>query len=173
MLNKRKANWQAIEQQCKPSRDDVNDPYAFYDLPKSLQVNLVTWCLRYHRQENINHSYTSYTLKHIFSDFTKKYVNNGQFKGAMLIAGFRVHDLESLNWKFNISKSEIRKDLEILKQDKSIIDETRRKIYELSKPENKEIREQLEAETKRIDSIYRQGYNDCLKKYGISEVSNG
>ena len=172
-MNKRKANWEAIEQFCKPGNDEMNDPYSFYDLPKSLQVNLVTWCLRYHRQDKINHDHTSYGLKHIFSDFTRVYVTNGQFKGAMLVAGFRVHDMSERNWKFNVNKREINMDKELLKKEKPMLDEIRKNLYELSKPENKEIRAHIENEIEKRHKIYMQGFNDCKKQYGISEVEYG
>ncbi|MDU6094507.1 hypothetical protein ACXXH6_05650 [Staphylococcus epidermidis] len=36
------------------------------------------------------------------------YVTNGQFKGAMLKAGFDVKDKTQLNWHFNVSEKSIK-----------------------------------------------------------------
>lgn len=36
------------------------------------------------------------------------YVTNGQFKGAMLKAGFDVKDKIQLNWHFNVSEKSIK-----------------------------------------------------------------
>ena len=33
------------------------------------------------------------------------YLMNGQFKGAMLLSGFKAKDAEDLNWVFNISEN--------------------------------------------------------------------
>ena len=60
---------------------------------------------------------TSYGLKHVFGrryrkvlsgTFESSYVTNGQFKGAMLKAGFDVKDKTQLNWHFNVSEKSIK-----------------------------------------------------------------
>lgn len=40
--------------------------------------------------------YDSYKLKHFYSS----YIENGQFKGAMLAAGYSVVEPSRINWKF-------------------------------------------------------------------------
>ncbi len=51
--------------------------------------------------KRINPHMTSYGLKHHF-EHEGFYVTNGQFKGAMLLAGYTPDDIQALNWCFPI-----------------------------------------------------------------------
>ena len=55
--------------------------------------------------QSFNTRKTSYGLKHIFEKSEQGfYVENDDFKSAMVECGFRVKDKNALNWVFNISQ---------------------------------------------------------------------
>ena len=83
---------------------DVNDPRAFDELSKEEQAILLSWIKRnFIMIETFNVKHSSYDLKHVFEN-EGVYITNGQFKGAMLKAGFSVKDMKADNWNFNISQ---------------------------------------------------------------------
>lgn len=87
-----------------------NKPEHFSELTANQQEQLVSWCLQLEKIKSFNSVRTSYGLKHDFQYSPNGfYVTNGQFKGAMLKAGFSVKDTNSLNWIFNISKKSLKK----------------------------------------------------------------
>ena len=86
----------------------TNDDYSqFENLSVEQQNEVLEWI-----KQNLvpiksfNPKHDSYELKHLvrFSDGKRPYLTNGQFKGAMLRAGYRVQDMKAQNWKFNISE---------------------------------------------------------------------
>lgn len=86
----------------------TNDDYSqFENLSVEKQNEVLEWI-----KQNLvpiksfNPKHDSYELKHLvrFSDGKRPYLTNGQFKGAMLRAGYRVQDMNAQNWKFNISE---------------------------------------------------------------------
>lgn len=87
--------------------DEGNDWRAFNALPMDRQEILLLWI-----QQNLapiksfNHKHTSYGLKHWIDlgPNQDSYFTNGQFKGAMLKAGYQVENRNALNWVFNISE---------------------------------------------------------------------
>ena len=84
--------------------DDIERPCQFLDLDSSIQSFVLKWCKEYFiPTKTFNEKYTSYGLKHILQDQNNTYLTNGQFKGAMVLSGFKVKDIEELNWVFNIS----------------------------------------------------------------------
>jgi predicted alpha/beta hydrolase family esterase len=90
--------------------DYHDDPIRFLELESWKQAHLVNWILqRLVPGTKINTSRSSYSLKHYFSDdIDGFYINNGAFKGAMLISGFSVKNESSQNWYFNITKSSMK-----------------------------------------------------------------
>src|SRR6266702_740786 len=46
--------------------------------------------------------HNSYDLKHYFERQTEIYTTNGQFKGAMLVAGYLPENIKELNWHYRI-----------------------------------------------------------------------
>lgn len=83
-----------------------DNPDNFNKLNIEKQTKLLNWI-----SENLtpiksfNEDRTSYGLKHIFEAAPGGfYTDNGEFKGAMLKAGFNVMDVNMQNWYFNISK---------------------------------------------------------------------
>lgn len=53
-----------------------------------------------------NARHTSYGLKHLvtFESDKDSYFTNGEFKGAMLQAGYKVRNKKTQNWVFNVSE---------------------------------------------------------------------
>jgi len=90
-------------------RKKYDDPKKFLELSSMKQTQLVNWILNnFDPGKTINHSRSSYGLKHYFSnDVNGFYICNGAFKGAMMIAGFHVYDDQAQNWYFNIKQSSI------------------------------------------------------------------
>lgn len=83
---------------------NANDPQSFGELTNDEQELLLSWIRdNFISTTTFNVQKNSYHLKHIFEE-DAFYVTNGQFKGAMLKAGFRVKNPESDYWCFNISK---------------------------------------------------------------------
>lgn len=88
---------------------EFDSPLAFLDLEEYKQSALYEWCNSLEKVQKINKRHTSYGLKHIFAKDNKGfYAYNGAFKGAMLLAGFKVADETELNWRFNISEKSVK-----------------------------------------------------------------
>jgi predicted HTH transcriptional regulator len=85
--------------------NELDRPADFMNLDDETRQRVITWCKKYFIQsDSYNHDNTSYGLKHVFEEDTGIYLTNGQFKGAMLLSGFKNEKNEQLNWYFNISK---------------------------------------------------------------------
>lgn len=84
----------------------VNSPSDFLKLSNKKQEALVNYCLvAFVPSDYTLKSHTSYGMKHVFEGSpTGFYVSNGQFKGAMLIAGFVPVNPHELNWIYKIDK---------------------------------------------------------------------
>ena len=74
--------------------------------------------------KTVNHSHTSYGLKHIMENDIDLYVTNSQFKEAMLICGYEPHDPSRLNWNFRTS----RRSPAFVRKDKGWRERIRRRI---------------------------------------------
>ena len=94
----------------KYGRDQLkqaNDPLIFQKLSPEDQQKLVSYCIQsFKHRKTPNNRWSSYGLKHLFEDEEPGgfYVYNGQFKGAMLIAGFIPEAAGELNWIYCISQ---------------------------------------------------------------------
>lgn len=77
---------------------------AFLELSKAERKNLLAFIeASYRIRYNTNTKHTSYGLKHHYERWILgDYVTNEQFKGAMLISGYKVRDTSELNWNFNV-----------------------------------------------------------------------
>jgi hypothetical protein len=85
---------------------DPNSVERYEELTFEEKTILATWIAANLRYVRTGHSYSSYGLKHVFSDSEKGfYICNGQFKGAMLAAGFQP-DVEGINWGFRLGVPE-------------------------------------------------------------------
>lgn len=94
-----------------------DDPEHYKELSDSRKLALKDFCKSFERIKGFNLHNSSYGLKHIFENLYRKElhgeqfgsrISNGQFKGAMLEAGFEVKDKQAQNWHFNISKRSIK-----------------------------------------------------------------
>ncbi|MGZ1600115.1 hypothetical protein ACXQA1_07075 [Staphylococcus argenteus] len=96
---------------------DVNQPEHFDELNEDKKCALMEFCNSLDKIKSFNTRHSSYGLKHVFeaeyreeleNTFEGSYITNGQFKGAMLKAGFDVKDKTQLNWHFNLSERSIK-----------------------------------------------------------------
>ena len=87
-----------------------NDYRHFYELPKDRQEKLLKWI-----RENLikdtkfNHRHTSYSIK-TFVDLgsdESSWFSNGEFKGAMLEAGFKYKAIDCADWIFNVHEASL------------------------------------------------------------------
>ncbi len=97
--------------------NQLDQPEEFEKLNQVKKDALLEFCYSINKIKTFNARRSSYGLKHVFerkyrealSDtFESSYVTNGQFKGAMLEAGFDVKDKSRLNWHFNASEKSIK-----------------------------------------------------------------
>ena len=82
-------------------------PEAFDALPLERQQRLLDWIAdNLSPIQGFNSRHTSYGLKHLvkFDNDEDPYSTNGEFKGAMLKAGYKVQTESALNWVFNVSE---------------------------------------------------------------------
>ena len=84
----------------------LNNPEMFGKMPKNQQLQLLKWIENNLIQRNtINMDISSYGLKHIFENSKDGfYITNGEFKGAMLMSGYKIKNPNDINWYFNISQ---------------------------------------------------------------------
>lgn len=87
---------------------DYNNPKEYNDLTERQQTILKIWiaeCLNPFQTKSHLPHWSSYSLKHRFEYSNYGfYVTNGQFKGAMLAAGFNPKEENTLNWTFRLGK---------------------------------------------------------------------
>jgi len=84
-----------------------NNPLEYEELNEYQKATLQDWiaeCVIPHKAKTFNPFHTSYGLKHQFEYNSGIYITNGQFKGAMLTAGFEPRSYNDLNWVFKIGK---------------------------------------------------------------------
>ena len=82
-------------------------PELFDALPQERQELLLGWIYNnLTPSKSFNHMHTSYGMKAYVCDENgnRVFTFNGEFKGAMLKAGFKVQDPDALNWVFNVSE---------------------------------------------------------------------
>ncbi len=100
---------------------DFNKPDDFNNLHEVQKQYLLDFCYSLEKTQSFNMMHNSYSLKHkyekLYRDKLAQHnstssISNGQFKGAMLKAGFKVKDETRLNWNFNVNKKSI-KELEV------------------------------------------------------------
>lgn len=83
----------------------LNNPELFEKMSKTQQKALLKWINEnLSPRKTINTNIRSYRLKHFFEESEGGfYMTNGEFKGAMLIAGYKINNPNDINWYFNIS----------------------------------------------------------------------
>lgn len=98
-----------MESKLIPPASPLQDsPEAFELLPPDLQKRILQWILKnLYPIKSFNTGRSSYNIKDLVildGDEHKTYLTNGEFKGAMLRAGYKVQDPTKKNWVFNVSK---------------------------------------------------------------------
>jgi len=93
-------SWKKLKSKIeRKNNSGLNAPDEFYKLDKSTQQKLLDWInSNLTERKYFNRKITSYGLKHMLPF----YVTNGEFKGAMLEAGYKVLDKTEMNWNFNV-----------------------------------------------------------------------
>lgn len=84
----------------KPRRHPENQPSAHEELSEDAKEALQAWIAVAVKPAKTVGPSNSYIMKHDFESAGGFYVTNGQFKGAMLIAGYEPVDRTELNWRF-------------------------------------------------------------------------
>lgn len=79
---------------------EVNQPSSYQRLSDDAKAALREWIGRELVPSNEMGEHCSYGLKHIFERLGGVYVTNGEWKGAMLVAGYEPLDRTELNWQF-------------------------------------------------------------------------
>lgn len=84
----------------------LNNPEMFGQMCKNKQDILLKWINEnLDPRKTINMDISSYGLKHIFENSKDGfYITNGEFKGAMLMSGYKIKNPNDINWYFNISQ---------------------------------------------------------------------
>jgi hypothetical protein len=77
----------------------LDSPTEFDALPPEKQAALLVWIAQAMKPAAVFGRHTSYSMKHAAEEVLG-YVSNGEFKGAMLAAGYEPKDLDELNWTF-------------------------------------------------------------------------
>jgi hypothetical protein len=77
---------------------------SFKQLDNDLQIRLIAFIeANYRKRVTVNKERNSYGMKHDFEKWRLgDYVDNDQFKGAMLICGFLPSNIDNINWNFNV-----------------------------------------------------------------------
>lgn len=79
-------------------------PDEFDELPEERKNELVTYLKGRFAPSDTMYPGSSYGMKHGRTNAAVGYVTNGQFKGAMLAAGFKPVFLHEENWRFNVKE---------------------------------------------------------------------
>lgn len=85
--------------------DVVHEPARFEEMEESRKQALTTWVKdNFLSRKTINVGYESHKLKDLFESSPEGFtILNGEFKGAMIDAGFRADNLNKINTRYNIS----------------------------------------------------------------------
>ena len=91
-MNKREYFLRVVSLPLLVEGTEYDDPKQFLELPSWKQIKLINWILnKLEPSKGINQNYSQ----------------NGAFKGAMMVAGFKVANETAQNWKFNIKTKSI------------------------------------------------------------------
>jgi hypothetical protein len=88
--------------------DPGNLPEDYKTLPEEEKQALQEWIRLAIQPAKTTVSRDSYALKHEYKRQVGLYVTNGQFKGAMLQAGYKPINPNEINWSFRIKRSNMR-----------------------------------------------------------------
>lgn len=90
---------------------ELDMPERYESLSESEKEVLQHWITEnLEPTDRMNKRSSSYGMKHFFEKSENGfYITNGAFKGAMLVAGYRVDDRDEKNWSFNVSQKSINR----------------------------------------------------------------
>lgn len=81
-------------------------PNEYDELPREVKEALQYWIEHAILPANkVERRRTSYNFKHDFEAQTGIYTSNGQFKGAMLMAGYLPENIQEQNWFYKTKKT--------------------------------------------------------------------
>ena len=87
-----------------------NDYHDFYKMPPDRQKKLLAWIDdNLMKDTKFNSRHTSYSIKTFVNlgAGENSYFTNGEFKGAMLEAGFSYKNVDGINWIFNVHEDSL------------------------------------------------------------------
>ena len=87
--------------------NQIDSPAEYDELPEERKQFIQAWIRKYLNPINtFNRKHTSYGLKHLIEKAASgnQYFTNGEFKGAMLAAGYEPLDPKAQNLIFKISE---------------------------------------------------------------------
>lgn len=87
---------------------EVNQPSSYERLPEEEKASVREWIARELRPSHSMGPKCSYTLKRVYQRLTDRYLTNGEFKGAMLDAGYPPIDRTEPSWHFAYEFSDPR-----------------------------------------------------------------
>lgn len=108
MSQKQRYDLKMALREDNPNNQGCDDPYLIKMIGSDRRTMILeTLDNLYSRQSGYNHSpnSTSYGLKQSLPF----YIYNGEFKGAMLMLGYKVLDPRAKNWRFNVYVKKKRK----------------------------------------------------------------
>jgi hypothetical protein len=101
MIKTQHTNTRASKTTLNPSMHSGDRPEAYARLAPAKRAALLEWIRLVIKPAKTVAPNTSYSIKHDF-ERVGFYITNGQFKGAMLAAGYAPVDPNELNWEFRI-----------------------------------------------------------------------
>lgn len=93
--------------EISPSNTECNNPEEYNRLTAHERTKLQNWInthIKPYEIKKFNPYQSSYGLKHLFEYDGGFYLTNGQFKKAMLLAGFEPENYNAKNWVFKLSR---------------------------------------------------------------------
>jgi len=96
---------------CMQVTSEHDKPSKYDTLSEDEKIMLAEWISKAIQPATTVDNYSSYGLKHDFEHETGVYVDNGQFKGAMLIVGYiPAYEVNAHTWTFKINPTYDRRD---------------------------------------------------------------
>lgn len=84
---------------------ETDRPCDFLSLDSDIQSRILSFCKHnFITSSDFLYDYDSDSYRQIIQKQTGTFITNGQFKGAMLLLGFKVENKEERYWIFNVSK---------------------------------------------------------------------
>lgn len=92
----------AVIKVVDPIKFEGLDPEQYHKVPEETRKRAKEWILNNIRPYRMTNSRTSYGIKHILQHDTGIYLTDGEFKGAMLAAGYAPINPDEDEWRFRV-----------------------------------------------------------------------